>query len=86
MELQRELSEARSEVKQYEARVTSGRALVERLERVMARAQKGEEEGTMATSEYLEQRSKLDAAKRMLEVDQLQLLRAKYRVQNRLGL
>lgn len=86
MELQRELSEARSEVKQFEARVTSGRALVERLERVISRAQKGEEEGTMATSEYLEQRSKLDAAKRVLEVDQLQLLRAKYRVQNRLGL
>ena len=86
LELQRELSEARSEVKQFEARVTSGRALVERLERVISRAQKGEEEGTMATSEYLEQRSKLDAAKRMLEVDQLQLLRAKYRVQNRLGL
>ena len=59
---------------------------METLERVLNRTKKSEEEGTLATSEYLEQKSKLDAAKRTLEVDQLQLLRAKYRVQNRLGL
>lgn len=85
-EFQRELSEAYNEVERYETQITSDRLLVETLERVLNRTKKSEEEGTLATSEYLEQKSKLDAAKRTLEVDQLQLLRAKYRVQNRLGL
>lgn len=85
-ELQRELSEAYNEVERYETQLTSDRLLVDTLERVLNRTKKSEEEGTLATSEYLEQKSKLDAAKRTLEVDQLQLLRAKYRVQNRLGL
>lgn len=85
-EFQRELSEAYNEVERYETQITSDKLLVETLERVLNRTKKSEEEGTLATSEYLEQKSKLDAAKRTLEVDQLQLLRAKYRVQNRLGL
>ena len=85
-EIQRELSEAYNEVERYETQLTSDRLLVDTLERVLNRTKKSEEEGTLATSEYLEQKSKLDAAKRTLEVDQLQLLRAKYRVQNRLGL
>lgn len=85
-EFQRELSEAYNEVERYETQITSDRLLVETLERVLNRTKKSEEEGTLATSEYLEQKSKLDAAKRTLEIDQLQLLRAKYRVQNRLGL
>lgn len=85
-EFQRELSEAYNEVERYETQITSDRLLVGTLERVLNRTKKSEEEGTLATSEYLEQKSKLDAAKRTLEVDQLQLLRAKYRVQNRLGL
>lgn len=85
-EFQRELSEAYNEVERYETQLTSDRLLVDTLERVLNRTKKSEEEGTLATSEYLEQKSKLDVAKRTLEVDQLQLLRAKYRVQNRLGL
>ena len=85
-EIQRELSEAYNEEERYETQLTSDRLLVDTLERVLNRTKKSEEEGTLATSEYLEQKSKLDAAKRTLEVDQLQLLRAKYRVQNRLGL
>lgn len=85
-EFQRELSEAYNEVERYETQITSDRLLVDTLERVLNRTKKSEEEGTLATSEYLEEKSKLDAAKRTLEMDQLQLLRAKYRVQNRLGL
>lgn len=85
-EFQRELSEAYNEVERYETQITNDILLVETLERMLNRTKKSEEEGTLATLEYLEQKSKLDAAKRTLEVDQLQLLRAKYRVQNRLGL
>lgn len=75
-----------AEAKQYQALVDKDREIVALHKRIAERGKLQEHEGTLSTTDYLQQISNYHAAEQTAEVHQLQYLRSLYRLKNNLGL
>ncbi|MDD7437598.1 MAG: TolC family protein [Bacteroidales bacterium] len=75
-----------AEARQYQALVDKDKEIVALRKRVAERGKLQENEGTLSTTDYLQQISNYHAAEQTAEVHRLQYLRALYRLKNNFGL
>lgn len=75
-----------AEAKQYQALVDKDNEIVALHKRIAERGKLQESEGTLSTTDYLQQISNYHAAEQTAQVHQLQYLRSLYRLKNNKGL
>lgn len=75
-----------AEAKQYQALVDKDREIMALQKRIAERGALQEREGTLSTTDYLQQMSNYHAAEQTAGVHQLQYLRSLYRIKSNLGL